>query len=177
MGSTEIIYLNDIQTSLETLYTRDKQLFLHTIKGRRPHEQTYTFRIAYYLQNQLKDPSYYIDCEYHGDVFAEDGIKRISFGNKKRREVRPDIIYHDRCHCNKFCIEVKKESYRQDCNKIGAYLDKYHYEEGYSIYNLKEKSVYIRAFKKIPQLYSCIYKGNFNGEKFKWEYIPVNYME
>lgn len=50
---------------------------LKTEGGSEPHEQTFSFRIALYLQNLLrKEESLFIDCEYHGAYGEKETEKR-----------------------------------------------------------------------------------------------------
>ncbi|WP_418743328.1 hypothetical protein, partial [Dialister invisus] len=59
-------YLAVIKKALSILYDIDKDLF-EDRGGSEPHEQTFSFRIALYLQNLLREEeNLFIDCEYHG---------------------------------------------------------------------------------------------------------------
>ena len=102
-------YLAVIKEALSMLYDIDKDLF-EDRGGREQHEQTFSFRIALYLQNLLGvKKNLFIDCEYHGAYGEEENRKTVFItngekGNRKEvgdssetsRRVRPDIIYHDR---------------------------------------------------------------------------------
>lgn len=142
----EYKYLNTIKRALNKLYINDIDLF----EGRM-HEQTFSFRIAHYLSQELENnqPKYKIDCEYHRDINNSCGYKEIINSNGISKRIRPDIIYHDRNRCNKFCIEIKIKSMRQDDIKVENFIKHYKYQEGYCIYNLKNGSVKIKCMKYI----------------------------
>lgn len=116
-------YLSVIKKALLQLYCKDKALFEER-NGSSQHEQTFSFRIALYLQNALKDKNnLFIDCEYHGAYKEKDNRKKVRCSNGKWHRVRPDIIYHDRKEDNIFCIEIKKKSLKEkDSKNVIQYL-------------------------------------------------------
>ena len=130
------------------LYDIDKDLF-EDRGGSEQHEQTFSFRIALYLQNLLGvKKNLFIDCEYHG-AYGEKG-NRKEVGDSRR--VRPDIIYHDRKGKHIFCIEVKRKSLaKKDSENVIQYRKKYKYEEGFCIYNLRKNSVHVKIFTDCHQ--------------------------
>jgi hypothetical protein len=134
-----LTYFHHILSAVEKLYQNDSVLLS---ADRKTHEQTISFRIAHYLATALERPGLFIDCEYHGNV--DDTSRRKCLGNKR---VRPDIIYHDRAHCNLFCIEVKRGSMRHDDQKIWAYMDLLGYREGYCIHNIGPNYVTVHGFQ------------------------------
>lgn len=151
-------YLAVIKEALSMLYDIDKDLF-EDRGGSEQHEQTFSFRIALYLQNLLGvKKNLFIDCEYHG-AYGEKG-NRKEVGNSRR--VRPDIIYHDRKGKNIFCIEVKRKSLaKKDSENVIQYRKKYKYEEGFCIYNLRKNSVHVKIFT------DCHQEGKVY--KYKWD--------
>lgn len=136
-------YLPYIVNALEALYKNDRNLF----EGK-THEQTFSYRIALYLSQQLDNnqEGLFIDCEYHRDLDSNMGKKFIdNYGY-----FRPDIIFHDRARSNRFCIELKKHSltYKtingrkfNDKDKIEGMINSFGYVEGFCIYNLNQNSV------------------------------------
>lgn len=129
-------YLLYIKLALEKLYQNDISLF-----DGKTHEQTFSFRIAFYLGQELENihNGLFVDCEYHRDIVRNDGRKYVEcYGY-----FRPDIIFHNRGHDNRFCIEVKKHSFGTDKRKVEAMISEYNYKEGYCIYNLTERGVTI----------------------------------
>ena len=134
------VYLSVIIDALERFYQNDYVL-LET--GRRTHEQTVSFRLAKYLAGQLEstDDQMRVDCEYHGDVYS--ATRRKSLGGVR---IRPDIIYHDRCERNEFCIEMKINSATQnDFDKLKGLISNYGYREGYCICNIGKRFVTVHA--------------------------------
>lgn len=168
-------YLAAIKKALSILYDIDKDLF-EDRGGSEPHEQTFSFRIALYLQNLLREEeNLFIDCEYHGaygekgnrkKVFITDGEKEnrkeVGDSSETSRRVRPDIIYHDRKEKNIFCIEVKRKLLaKKDSENVIQYRKKYKYEEGFCIYNLRKNSVHVKIFT------DCHQEGKVY--KYKWD--------
>ena len=155
-------YLAVIKKALSILYDIDKDLF-EDRGGSEPHEQTFSFRIALYLQNLLrKEESLFIDCEYHGAYGEKGNRKEVGDSSETSRRVRPDIIYHDRKEKNIFCIEVKRKSLaKKDSENVIQYRKKYKYEEGFCIYNLRKNSVYVKIFT------DCHQEGKVY--KYKWD--------
>lgn len=151
-------YLAVIKEALSMLYDIDKDLF-EDRGGSEQHEQTFSFRIALYLQNLLGvKKNLFIDCEYHG-AYGEKG-NRKEVGDSRR--VRPDIIYHDRKGKNIFCIEVKRKSLaKKDSENVIQYRKKYKYEEKFCIYNLRKNSVHVKIFT------DCHQEGKVY--KYKWD--------
>lgn len=92
------IYLPFIVNALEHLYTNDGELFDGKV-----HEQSFSFRIAFYLGQQLEcaPDGLHIDSEYHRDKNSPKEKKYLEHYGF----FRPDIIYHDRDRDNEFCIE------------------------------------------------------------------------
>lgn len=136
-------YLPYIVNALEKLYKNDSNLF----EGK-THEQTFSYRIALYLSQQLENnqKGLFIDCEYHRNL---DSGKRKKFIDNYGY-FRPDIIFHDRVKNNKFCIELKKHAltyktiYGQkfnDKDKIEGMINTFGYVEGFCIYNLNKNRV------------------------------------
>lgn len=154
-------YLDDIVQSLNCLYRTDYELF-----NGYTHEQTFTFRIALYLSQYLENPKYKIDCEYHRDIYNESGHKQIVNTNGETLKIRPDIIYHDRAQHNKFCIEVKKGSVRNDKQKVSYFINQYRYDEGYCIYNLGKNYVTIVCIKYSKgELVENVIRYKFSSDK------------
>ena len=137
------IYLSCIVYALEQLYTNDGELFDGKV-----HEQSFSFRIAFYLGQHLERVSdgLHIDCEYHRDKNSPKEKKYLEHYGF----FRPDIIYHDRDRDNEFCIEIKKcgliktkHNGRVVCDKdkIKGMINEYDYKEGFCIYNLRKSGV------------------------------------
>ena len=111
------------------------------------YELSISFRLGYYLSDALKGKKgYFIDNEYTNDYDTEEDKKC----NSKGKGVRPDIIFHDRKKSNLFVIEMKKGNVGGDEGKVLDYMreDTQHYKEGYCIYDLREDSYIIEAFKR-----------------------------
>lgn len=135
----EFQYIDQIISALTKLYTHDGNLF-----DRHTHEQTYSFRLALYLAQQLErgEIGRYVDCEYHRDCYRNDGRKTV-FENGQAHRFRPDIIFHDRGYSNYFCIELKKGSPRDDVTKVAQIIEQYAYDEGYCICNISIERITI----------------------------------
>lgn len=151
--SAEVIklkYLQYIVEALRLLYKNDRILF-----DKKTHEMTYEFRIANYLAQQLENeyPGMKIDCEYHSAVESDDGYKHGSSSNR----VRPDIVFHDRCKNNIFCIEIKIDDIENDYEKVKGIIRENNYLEGYCICNITKNSVTVigidNSYKSIMQIY------------------------
>lgn len=136
-------YLPYIEKALENLYKNDGNLF----EGK-THEQTFSYRIALYLSQQLEkeQKDMFIDCEYHRNLDSDIGKKFID----NYEYFRPDIIFHNRARRNMFCIELKKHSltYKtingqkfNDKDKIEGMINTFGYVEGFCIYNLNKNRV------------------------------------
>lgn len=163
-------YLCHIIKALNKLYNNDYQLLSKlekTYRNCKPHEQTITFRIALYLAQEMEqEKNFYIDCEYHGNgknrkTITDDG---------QVKKIRPDIIFHDRGEQNIFCIEVKKQSMRQDGEKIKSYIKEYKYQEGYCIYNIRAQSICLMAFRKnsnFDDIQNITYKLKYENKILK----------
>lgn len=96
-----------MSTALEQLRDRDRHLLIHGL-----HERSISHRLAVYLETLL--PNFNVDCEYNGNVDADNGKKYIYFlkANAPRlkiklkdeeidadtieRSIYPDIIVHRR---------------------------------------------------------------------------------
>lgn len=124
-------YLDAIKQSFTDFYCNDKVLLE---EKRKVYELTFSFRLAHYLANKLEcgSSSLKIDREYFGDIH-DLYTKRKTIEGK---QVIPDIIFHDRNDQNEFCLEIKWESMGGDKEKIEKIVNKYHYKEGYCLYNI-----------------------------------------
>lgn len=146
MDKSDFEYLSVIKECMDQVYREIPNLINQ--RGRKiGHEQSISFRLGYYLSNALKDKTgYYIDLEYNND-YGKKGDEKY---NSEGKEVRPDIILHDRKKSNLFVIEMKKGDVGGDEEKVLDYMreDTQHYKEGYCIYHLKEYSYIIEAFKR-----------------------------
>ena len=139
-------YLSVIKECMDQVY-REIPNLINQRDRKIGHEQSISSRLGYYLSNALKDKTgYYIDLEYNNDYGKKGDMKR----NSKGKEVRPDIIFHDRKKNNLFVIEMKKDNVSDDREKVPDYMQKdtQHYKEGYCIYDLEEHSYIIEAFKR-----------------------------
>lgn len=138
--NNEFRYLNVIVEALEDFYRYDYTL-LST--GRLTHEQTVSFRLGMYLAHRLepRNDRLFVDCEYHGDMYNPERRKIVN-----GRNIRPDIIYHDRGWQNEFCVEMKIGSLTQaDYKKLNGLISEYGYREAYGICNIGERFVTIDA--------------------------------
>ena len=141
--NSEFRYLNVIVEALEDFYRHDYAL-LST--GRRTHEQTVSFRLGMYLARRLepRNNCLFVDCEYHGDMYNPE-LRKIVNG----RNIRPDIIYHDRGRQNEFCVEMKIRSLSDnDYEKLNGLISAYGYREGYGICNINQKFVTVYAISR-----------------------------
>ena len=114
--------------ALQKVVQDDLYLLEHYI-----HEPTLSHRLAVYLESEF--PGFNVDCEYDGNIDAENGKKyiyilkqkAIQLGSIKAGEdeqeflyrcIIPDIIVHKRGHNgsenNLLIIEVKKSSNPDD---------------------------------------------------------------
>ena len=153
-------YLQIIANALECFYQKD---YVLVSEGRLTHEQTISFRLAMYLAQQLEplNSSLYVDCEYHGDVNQEH-LKKLING----KDIRPDIIYHDRNLRNEFCIEMKIGSIRPyDYVKVFGLISVYGYQEGYCISNIGKKYVTIDAMSE---------ENGTNTQRYRFKYDFVS---
>lgn len=144
-----------IKPALEKLYKNDIYLIENNV-----HEQTISSRIAHYLivdiEERYKFYAINVDCEYNR--FIND-IKKIP-GSDKQRDI-PDIVVHERGSIlnNKFVIEIKKGNDDSDKYRIKLLVNnqKFKYEEGYVIFDIKKDS--FRLF---------FYDGNDQGKESNW---------
>lgn len=164
VGQTSFDYLPFIVAALESFYQNDYVLLEC---GRRTHEQTVSFRLAKYLAEQLEsaDDRMRVDCEYHGDVYS--ATRRKSLGGVR---IRPDIIYHDRCERNEFCIEMKINSASQnDFDKVKGLISNYGYREGYCICNIGKRYVTIYAMSSEQEKGCTKYRLHYDAVAYSLE--------
>lgn len=114
--------------ALKKIVQNDPYLLEHAI-----HEPTISHRLAVYLESEF--PGFNVDCEYNGNIDAENGKKYIYILKQAAEElglikagedeqellyrcIIPDIIVHKRGHNgsdnNLLVIEVKKSSNPDD---------------------------------------------------------------
>lgn len=100
-----------ISTGFTALFARDKELFDLGMDG--VNEQTITFRLGLYLQDQF--PEHHVDCEYNRYIDKRKGCEKTGLDWMK-----PDVIVHRRRspEANLFCLEAKKD-YLWDHEKFG----------------------------------------------------------
>jgi hypothetical protein len=141
-------YLNAIKSALESFYENDSDL----LQGRM-HEMTFCFRIAKYLSELLEKGDKRIDCEYHSMVCDDEYVRKSIRNNKKRKNIRPDIIFHQRSSPNAsgkniFALEVKIGSPGKDLDKVQDIVLGLDYEYGFCISNVRKCSVTIYELRK-----------------------------
>lgn len=97
---TTALTLSRLSRSFERLFDHDGDLFERGTNG--VHEQTLTFRLGIYLQQEF--PAFSVDCEYNRR--GADSKKRDSAGGL----IKPDIVVHQRgvAGPNLLVIEAKK---------------------------------------------------------------------
>lgn len=154
-------YLNQIKSALTEFYRKDRVLL---DSKRKTHEQTVSFRLAHYLAEQLEGEysGLFVDCEYHGDKNNPNFRKEIEVNGQSER-IRPDIIYHDRDRNNKFCIEVKLRSPRDDILKVKTFMRAYDYLEGYCLCNISQARCTIICFTIHNE--QAVHKYIWDGER------------
>lgn len=154
-------YLNQIKSALTEFYRKDRVLL---DSKRKTHEQTVSFRLAHYLAEQLEGEysGLFVDCEYHGDINNLEFRKEIEVNGQSER-IRPDIIYHDRDRNNKFCIEVKLRSPREDILKVKTFIRAYDYLEGYCLCNISQTRCTLICFTTHNE--QAVYKYIWDGER------------
>jgi hypothetical protein len=102
---TTALILSRLSRSFDRLFDHDGELFERGKGG--VHEQTLTFRLAIYLQQEF--PAYSVDCEYNRR--GADSKKRSSAGGL----IKPDVVVHQRgvAGPNLLAIEAKKSIHWQ----------------------------------------------------------------
>ncbi len=151
-------YLPTIISALEDFYRNDYELLS---AGRLTHEQTISFRIGMYLAKRLESPNnhLYVDCEYHGDIYNPE-LRKIIHG----KNIRPDIIYHNRGWQNEFCVEMKVRSLvPKDYEKLNGLISEYRYHEGYGICNMGKRFVTIHAISSDHPKQGIRYRLQYNS--------------
>lgn len=161
----KIDFLPVILEAILMFYEQDYDLIKN---NRGVHEQTFTGRLTHYLAQMLENGNgYFVDCEYSRDKYAkDDNKKKIIYisDSIKKKQIRPDIVFHDRGKNNCFCIEAKWEGMRGDAVKVRNILKQYDYYEGYCIYNIRKSCVSINLFVK---------EFDKNGIKCKLKYNEI----
>jgi hypothetical protein len=97
---TPALILSRLARSFDRLFDHDGELFERGIGG--VHEQTLTFRLGIYIQQEF--PAFNVDCEYNRR--GADSKKRCSAGSL----IKPDVVVHRRGADgpNLLVIEAKK---------------------------------------------------------------------
>jgi len=143
MNLSDATTIKRLHESMKLLITEDFHLIEHDLS-----EQSISHKLAEKLQWLF--PKYNVDCEYNGNVFEDNGKKRITIlknelRNKKLlreneedlsheicRSVFPDILVHVRKEnkSNLLIIEMKKSSNstsrEYDTMKLKAYTNNYY---------------------------------------------------
>lgn len=156
-------YIATIKQALEKFYKNDSSLLARQGKI----EKSISFRIGHYLSEiiESENDGFVIDCEFERNG---DDFKKICI-NGTSKKVRPDIICHNRDCENRFIIEIKLGSPGKDIKKIQNMMEELHYDFGYVISNMKNKSRTVVIY----ELDNLVCQ---NGKKYKYEYDIDNEM-
>ncbi|GHT40304.1 hypothetical protein FACS189443_0450 [Planctomycetales bacterium] len=147
-----MVYLPYIVKALEKFYLHDKFL----IESSKPpqHEDTFTFRLADYIKDEVEglNNGMDIDCQYRrmmvsSSVADNKTVRR----NGKDVVIRPDIIYHKRgtnlCNKNGFIIEVKRGASNGDIRKVCDEVYSLKYGVGFCLYGFNKDTVNVAVIE------------------------------
>ena len=147
-----------VRTCLGKLYSEDAFLFQRN-HGGGVCERALVFRFAYYLQQELEDTPFKVDCDFdrsfqryvddEGETrYSELDKKKIRMPDGSYADIYPDIIVHTRNFesWNDFvCFEFKKEKYdygqerKNDLYKLERMTSDFDYHWGFHISLGKKK--------------------------------------
>lgn len=158
-------YIDTIKQALEKFYKNDSSLLARQGKI----EKSISFRIGHYLSEIIESENggLFIDCEFERNG---DDLKKICI-NGMPKEVRPDIICHDRDRVNHFIIEIKLGSPGKDLKKIQNMMKGLNYDFGYVISNMKNERRTVVIYEYELDNLVCQ-----NVKKYKYEYDIDNEM-